>query len=61
MVNYHDGHLRGKRVAIGYIIDPAHHRKGIATEAVSAQLGFCSGELGIPRERPSSIAARHSL
>jgi [ribosomal protein S5]-alanine N-acetyltransferase len=23
MVNYHDGHIRHKRVAIGYIIDPA--------------------------------------
>jgi RimJ/RimL family protein N-acetyltransferase len=49
MVNYHDGHIRSRRVAIGYIIDPAHHRKGIASEAVSAMLDFCFGELGIHR------------
>jgi ribosomal-protein-alanine N-acetyltransferase len=49
MVNYHDGHIRGKRVAIGHIIDPAHHRKGIASEAVSAMLDFCFGELAIHR------------
>src|SRR5260221_4623566 len=30
MVNYHDGHIRNKRVAIGYFIDPALHQKGIA-------------------------------
>jgi ribosomal-protein-alanine N-acetyltransferase len=24
LVNYHDGHIRNKRVAIGYIVDPAH-------------------------------------
>ena len=42
MVNYHDGHIRNKRVTIGYIIDPAFHRKGIATEAVSAMLNFAS-------------------
>jgi [ribosomal protein S5]-alanine N-acetyltransferase len=33
MVTYHHGHIRNKRVEIGYIIDPAHHRKGIAPEA----------------------------
>jgi ribosomal-protein-alanine N-acetyltransferase len=49
MVNYHAGHIRSKRVAIGYIVDPAHHRKGIATEAVAAMLDFCFGELGIHR------------
>jgi [ribosomal protein S5]-alanine N-acetyltransferase len=49
LVNYHDGHIRSKRVAIGYIIDPAKHRKGIATEAVSAMLDFCFGELGLHR------------
>src|SRR4051812_9637275 len=40
MVNYHDGHIRSQRVTIGYIINPAHHRQGIATEAVSALLDF---------------------
>jgi ribosomal-protein-alanine N-acetyltransferase len=62
MVNYHDGHMRSKRVTIGYIIDPAHHRKGIATEAVSAMLDFCFGELGIHRVQafihPDNTASR---
>ena len=49
LVNYHDGHIRSKRVAIGYIIDPARHRQGIATEAISAMLDFCFGELGLHR------------
>jgi RimJ/RimL family protein N-acetyltransferase len=49
MVNYHDGHIRNKRVAIGYIINPARHRQRIATEAVSAMLDHCFGELGLHR------------
>jgi ribosomal-protein-alanine N-acetyltransferase len=49
LVNYHDGHIRSKRVCIGYIIDPARQRRGIATEAVSAMLDFCFGELGLHR------------
>jgi ribosomal-protein-alanine N-acetyltransferase len=49
LVNYHDGHIRSKRVSIGYIVDPTHHRQGIATEAVSAMLDFCFGELGLHR------------
>jgi [ribosomal protein S5]-alanine N-acetyltransferase len=49
LVNYHDGHIRNKRVAIGYIIDPAHCRQGIATEAVSAMLRFCFQDLGLHR------------
>ena len=49
LVTYHHGHIRNKRVEIGYIIDPAHHKKGIATEAVSAMLDFCFGELGLHR------------
>ena len=48
-VNYHDGHIRSKRVSIGYIIGPTRHRQGIATEAVSAMLDFCFGELGLHR------------
>jgi ribosomal-protein-alanine N-acetyltransferase len=62
MVNYHDGHIRNKRVAIGYIVDPAHHGKGIATEAVSAMLDFCFGELGLHRVQalihPDNTASR---
>jgi len=49
MVNYHDGHIRSKRVTIGYIIDPACQRQGIATEAVSAMLDFCFDELRLHR------------
>ncbi|MBN8939611.1 MAG: GNAT family N-acetyltransferase [Rhizobiales bacterium] len=49
LVNYHDGHIRSRRVSIGYMIDPARHRQGIATEAVSAMLDFCFGELGLHR------------
>jgi [ribosomal protein S5]-alanine N-acetyltransferase len=49
LVNYHDGHIRNKRVAIGYIVDPAHCRQGIATEAVSAMIGFCFQDLGLHR------------
>jgi [ribosomal protein S5]-alanine N-acetyltransferase len=62
MVNYHDGHIRNKRVAIGYIINPAHHRQGIATEAVSAMLDYCFGELGLHRVQaliqPDNSASR---
>jgi [ribosomal protein S5]-alanine N-acetyltransferase len=62
MVNYHDGHIRSRRVAIGYIVDPAYHQKGIATEAVSAMLDFCFGELGLHRAQafihPENTASR---
>jgi [ribosomal protein S5]-alanine N-acetyltransferase len=30
LVNYHDGHIRSKRVAIGYMNNPARHRQGSA-------------------------------
>src|SRR5579872_3666303 len=49
LVNYHDGHIRNKRVSIGYIIEPSRQRQGLATEAVSAMLDFCFGELGLHR------------
>src|SRR5271170_3173200 len=62
LVNYHDGHIRSKRVAIGYIIDPAHHRRDLATEAVSAMLDFCFSELGLHRVQafihPENTASR---
>jgi hypothetical protein len=50
----HDGHIRYKRVTIGYIIDPGRHQEGIATEAVSAMLDFCFGELHLHRVQPLS-------
>jgi [ribosomal protein S5]-alanine N-acetyltransferase len=49
LVNYHDGHIRNKRVAIGYIVDPAYGRQGVATEAVSAMIRFCFQDLGLHR------------
>ena len=49
LVNYHDGHIRNKRATIGYLVDPTRHRQGIATEAVSAMLEFCFGELKLHR------------
>lgn len=49
LVNYHDGHIRSRRVSIGYMIHPAHQKLGLATEAVSAMLSFCFGELGLHR------------
>lgn len=62
MVNYHDGHIRCKRVAIGYIIDPARHRQGIAAEALSAMLDFCFDALGFHRLQafihPDNTASR---
>jgi ribosomal-protein-alanine N-acetyltransferase len=49
LASYHDGHIRSKRASIGYMIHPAHHRKGLATEAVSALLDHCFGELRLHR------------
>ena len=62
LVNYHDGHIRSRRAAIGYIIDPARCRQGIGAEAVSAMLDFCFGQLGLHRLQafidPDNIASR---
>ena len=49
LVGYHDGHIRCKRAAIGYFINPTRQQRGLATEAVSAMLGFCFDELGLYR------------
>jgi ribosomal-protein-alanine N-acetyltransferase len=49
LANYHDGHIRSRRASIGYMISPASQRQGIATEAVTAMLDFCFGELGLHR------------
>ena len=62
MVNYHDGHMRQRRVTIGYIVDPARHRQGIAAEAVAAMLDYCFDELGLHRLQafihPDNLASR---
>ncbi|CDX30373.1 GNAT family protein [Mesorhizobium sp. WSM4935] len=49
LVSYHDGHIRNKRAAIGYFINPAYQSRGMATEAVSAMLDFCFEDLGLHR------------
>lgn len=62
LVNYHDGHIRSRRAAIGYIIDPARHRQGIGAEAVSAMVEFCFGQLRMHRLQafidPDNMASR---
>jgi ribosomal-protein-alanine N-acetyltransferase len=62
MVNYHGGHIRDKRVAIGHILSPAHQGQGLAIEAVSKILDFCFGELGLHRVQafidPDNTASR---
>lgn len=62
LVNYHDGHIRSRRVDIGYFIEPAHQGKGLASEAVFAMLGFCFGELALHRVQalidPANLASR---
>jgi ribosomal-protein-alanine N-acetyltransferase len=49
MVNYHDGHIRSRRAAIGYIINPSRHRQGLATEAVTALIAHCFETLSLHR------------
>ena len=62
MVNYHDGQIRNKRAAIGYIINPACQRQAIATEAVSAMLHHCFDMLRLHRVQafihPDNAASR---
>jgi ribosomal-protein-alanine N-acetyltransferase len=51
LVNYHDGHIRSKRVSIGYIVHPAElglhraqafiHPDNIASIALIEKLGSC--------------------
>ena len=60
--NANDGHIRNRRASIGYIIDPTRHRQGIATEAVSALLEHCFGDLRLHRLQafinPDNTASR---
>jgi Acetyltransferase (GNAT) domain len=62
MVNYHDGHIRSKRVDIGYIVNPSRRREGIGAEAVLAMVQFCFGDLGTHRVQafihPHNAASR---
>lgn len=62
LVSYHDGHIRSKRAAIGYLIDPARQRQGLGAEAVSAALDFCFDAFGLHRIQafihPENVASR---
>ena len=62
MVNYHDGHIRNKRVAIGLLHQPHPAAAGLAGEAVRAMLDFCFGELALHRVQafihPDNTASR---
>jgi [ribosomal protein S5]-alanine N-acetyltransferase len=62
MVSYHDGHIRNRSVAIGYLISPAYQGLGLATEAVSALLHHCFRSLSLRRVQaliqPENIASR---
>ena len=49
LASYHDGHIRSKRAAIGYMIEPSRLRQGLGSEAVGAVLEYCFGVLGLNR------------
>lgn len=49
MVNYHNCDLRYRSADIGYMINPAHQRQGIAGEAVGALIGHCFDVLKLHR------------
>jgi len=45
LVNYHHREAHNRRLEIGYILAPAHHRQGLMTEALQALMAFCFDEL----------------
>jgi len=45
LVNYHHREAHNRRLEIGYILAPAHHRQGLMTEALQAFMAFCFDEL----------------
>jgi ribosomal-protein-alanine N-acetyltransferase len=49
MVSYHHREAGNRRLEIGYCIAPGHQRRGFATEAVGAVIGYCTGTLGVHR------------
>lgn len=49
MINYHHRESRNRRLEIGYIIAPAHQRKGYGSEAVGALIEHCTERLGVHR------------
>ena len=44
---------RGVQAELGWVIDPAHAGRGLATEAARALLRICFGDLGLRRSPPS--------
>ena len=44
-----DSPARGSEGSLGYLLDPAHHGRGYATEMVRSALGLAFGELGLRR------------
>ena len=44
-----DSPARGSEGLLGYLVDPAHHRRGYATELVRAALDLAFGDLGLRR------------
>ena len=44
-----DSPARGSEGLLGYLLDPAHHGRGYATEMVGAALDLAFGELGLRR------------
>jgi RimJ/RimL family protein N-acetyltransferase len=45
----HDSPASGCEALLGYLVDPAHHGRGYATEAVRSMLDLAFGELGLRR------------
>ncbi|MCC6719622.1 MAG: GNAT family N-acetyltransferase [Acetobacteraceae bacterium] len=62
MVNYHNANPHSRTADIGYLIHPAYHRQGIATESVAALLDFCFAVRDLRRIRafidPDNTASR---
>ena len=44
-----EGSRRGSEGLLGYLVDPAHHGRGYATEIVGAALDLAFGDLGLHR------------
>jgi len=53
----HDSPARESEGSLGYLLDPAHHGRGYATEMVRAALDLAFGELGLHRVTAGCFAA----
>jgi len=62
MVNYHHRDMRHQRLEIGYLLLPAHWRRGYMAEALTGFLDHCFGGLGAHRVEaaigPDNTASR---